>query len=77
MEPHLASVKLESMIHGILFGHKISMSDGNEFRVALDNGLLKAICQMLDLRFISGLNASFVAALEKVQLVTFHDDTDV
>ena len=53
------------------------MSDGNDFRVALDNGLLKAICQILNLRFISGLNASFVAALEKVQLDTLHDDTDV
>ena len=32
---------------------------------------------MLDLRLISGLDASFVIALEQPQLVSFHDDTDV
>ena len=52
------------------------MSNGNNFRVALDDGLLKASGQMHDLRLISGLNASFVVALEKLQLVSFQDGTD-
>jgi hypothetical protein len=30
------------MIHGGLFRHEISMSNGNNLRVALDDGLLKA-----------------------------------
>ena len=52
------------------------MSNGINFRVALDDGLLKASGQMHDLRLISGLNASFVVAIEKLQLVSSQDGTD-
>ena len=53
------------------------MSKGNNFRVALDESLLKASGQLLDLRLISGLDASFIVALELSQLVAFQDDTDI
>jgi len=64
------------MIHGVLFRHETSMSNGNNFRVALDDGLLKASGQMQDLSVVSGLNASFIVAIEKLQLISFHDGTD-
>ena len=77
MEPHLLCVKLEFLIHGVLFCHETPMSDVNNFRVALNKGLLKASGQMLNLRLLSGLNASFVVVLEQLQLISLHDDADI
>ena len=77
LKPHLPNVELESTVHGVLFRHETSMSNGNYFRVALDESLLKASGQLLDLRLISGLDASFIIALELSQLVSFQDDTDI